>query len=57
MITNKINWPNPQNPGRPTCQKKQTRRKGKLPKGWRTNQAKHETAPRVLFIFSKRIEI
>ena len=35
---------------------KETRRKRKLPKGWRTNPAKHETAPRVLFIFSNRIE-
>ena len=53
MIRNKdkpAKTPNPQNPGRPTCQKKQKRRKRKPPKDWRTNLAKHETAPE-FFIF------
>ena len=37
--------PDPQNPGRLACQKKQKRRKMKPPKDWRTNQAKLETTP------------
>ena len=49
----KINRPNPQNPGRPTCQKKQKWRKRKTPKDWRTNLAKHETAPEFVFFFFK----
>ena len=54
MIRNKNKLakpPNPQNPGRPTCQKKQTRRKRKLPKDWRTNPAKHETVPKFYLFF------
>ena len=49
--------PNPQNPGRLTCQKKQTQRKGKLPKCWRTNPAKHETAPEFYLFLPSHIEI
>ena len=45
--------PDPQNPGRPTCQKKQKRRKRKPPKDWRTNQAKLETAPGFYLSFFK----
>ena len=41
----------PQNPGRPTCQKKQKTKEKKATKDWRTNQAKLETAPGFYLFF------
>ena len=42
----------------PHAKRNKKRRKRKLPKDWRTNPAKHETAPEILCIsFSNREEI
>ena len=55
MVRNKINQPNPRIPKTqvgPHAKRNKKGRKRKLPKDWRTNPAKHETAPKFyLFLF------